>query len=289
MSFSYVPSRHSTSSAPQIMSPPGDLVRQVTTHQRSISLSQPGRRVQRNPNGPVFDPEAAHYQDPEARKKLRMFLSAQKFDEAIEFGFPSSTEVPDETIPPQRYQLPPIRADSRNFSRDMQTFLRDDTFSFLDEAEDDELEEDQDDDKDVDHTDGESEADPESPVTPSSANGNFRTHVRHFSPSEGSTLDCHGLSAMNAKPRIINREMTLRMTLTRPDLRADDEQLYGWQREAYANGTSPKEQKDDPLALEELDLSEDMTGSKSPFTAKNNKHPGRLVTRLFKRASKKGR
>jgi hypothetical protein len=70
--------------------------------------------------------------------------------------------------------------------------------------------------------------------------------------------------------------MTLRMTLTRPDLRADEEQLYGWQ--------APK----DPFALEELHLTDDMTGSKSPFAVKP-KPQGNLVSRLFKRASRKGR
>jgi hypothetical protein len=31
-----------------------------------------------------------------------------------------------------------------------------------------------------------------------------------------------------------SREMTLRMTLTRPDLRADEEQMYGWQKPSSA-------------------------------------------------------
>ena len=40
------------------------------------------------------DSEATYYQDPEARLKLRVYLaSPQKFDEAVEFGFPSQAEV----------------------------------------------------------------------------------------------------------------------------------------------------------------------------------------------------
>ena len=76
-----------------------------------------------------------------------------------------------------------------------------------------------------------------------------------------------------------NREMTLRMTLTRPDLRADEEQLYGWKEQ--------KGRKDDPFALEELHLTDDMTGAKGAFAVKP-KPQGNLVSRLFKRASKRG-
>ena len=40
------------------------------------------------------DSEATYYQDPEARLKLRVYLaSPQKFDEAVEFGFPSQAEA----------------------------------------------------------------------------------------------------------------------------------------------------------------------------------------------------
>jgi hypothetical protein len=76
--------------------------------------------------------------------------------------------------------------------------------------------------------------------------------------------------------------MTLRMTLTRPDLRANEDELYGWQP------SSPKPLKDDPLALEDLVLTDDMTGTKGAFYVKP-KPRGNLVTRMLKRASLKGR
>lgn len=44
-----------------------------------------------------------------------------------------------------------------------------------------------------------------------------------------------------------NREMTLRMTLTRPDLRADDTALYGWQ-------TSRSPLREEPLTPEESEV-----------------------------------
>lgn len=215
----------------------------------------------------MFDPEATHYRDPEARKKLRMYLaSPQKFDEAVEFGFPSTSGHDTAT---SSYQLPPIATDARNFSRDMQTFLRDDKVSFLEDNEDD--------DKGLD-SDADSMADIDSPVTPSSTGLSFRCHTRG-SPSNLSSLDSTGLPPVHSMGGRLNREMTLRMTLTRPDLRADEDQLYGWQ--------APKGSKDDPFALEELHLTDDMTGTKGAFYVKP-KPQGNLVTRLFKRASRKG-
>jgi hypothetical protein len=198
-----------------------------------------------------------------------MFLaSPQKFDEAVEFGFPSTSG--NDTVRPS-YELPPITTDARNFSRDMQTFLRDDKMSFL---EDDEHE-----DVDAKSDSGESMTDLESPVTPSSIGLSFRCHT-HGSPSQFSSLDSAGLPPMHPMHGRLNREMTLRMTLTRPDLRADEDQLYGWQGQ--------KGGKDDPFALEELHLSDDMTGAKGAFAVKPKPH-GNLVSRIFKRASKKGR
>lgn len=47
--------------------------------------------------------------------------------------------------------------------------------------------------------------------------------------------------------------MTLRMTLTRPDLRADETTLYGWQ-------TNKSPLREEPLALEDLDEKFDVRG-----------------------------
>lgn len=196
-----------------------------------------------------------------------MFLaSPQKFDEAIEFGFPSAYTT---DLAPHRYQLPPIATGARNFTRDLHTFLRDDTISFLDN----------DDDNTGLESDSDSLADLDSPVTPSSVGLSFRYPSRQQS-SNMSSLDSNGLPLLHPVASRFNREMTLRMTLTRPDLRADEEQLYGWQGQ---KGT-----KDDPFALEDLPLSDDMNGTKGPFYVKP-KPSSNLVTRLFKRASKKGR
>ena len=163
-----------------------------------------------------------------------MFLgSAQKFDEAVEFGFPS-TAGDDITTP--RFELPHITTDARNFSRDMQTFLRDDTISILEDNEDTDAKSD---------TDGESVTDLDSPVTPSSIGVSFRGHMRHVSSNFGS-VDSTGLPPLHPQGRL-NREMTLRMTLTRPDLRADEEQLYGWQAQTTPTSST---RDPDPFALD---------------------------------------
>lgn len=218
----------------------------------------------------TIDPEATHYQDPEARKKLRMYLaSPQKFDEAIEFGFPSST---GNGAAAPHFQLPQIDSHARKFSRDMHTFLRDGQLSFFEDHpnENQGLE-----------SDAGSVADMDSPATPSSTGLSFRMHSRQFSHRKFS-VDSPAPSPVYSANGQFHREMTLRMTLTRPDLRADEDQLYGWQ----GSSSSPKTSRDDPLALEDLVFTDDMTGTKGAFYVKP-KPRGNLVSRLLKRASLK--
>lgn len=263
--------RRPSSGTALALEPPFISIRQRPQHQRAHSSSLSGRRSSHAPAPLTFDPEATHYQNPEARKKLRMYLaSPQKFDEAIEFGFPSTTG--NDTSAPH-YQLPQIDSHARKFSRDMQSFLRDGKLSFLEDnsGENQGLE-----------TDADSLADMDSPTTPSSTGDSFRLHSRETSFPKCS-LDSNYASSPNHHGSLpVNREMTLRMTLTRPDLRAEEDHLYGWQ------GSNAKAVKDDPLALEDLVLTDDMTGTKGAFYIKP-KARGNLVTRLLKRASLKAR
>lgn len=201
-----------------------------------------------------------------------MYLaSPQKFDEAIEFGFPSTAG--NDAVTPH-YQLPRIDNHARKFSRDMHTFLRYGKLSFLEDSTNDNqgLE-----------SDADSVADMESPTTPSSTGQSFGLHLRQLSHRKFS-IDSPMASPAHSGSGQTNREMTLRMTLTRPDLRADEEQLYGWQQ-----SSSPRTSvKDDPLALEDLVVTDDATGAKGAFYVKP-KPRGNLVTRMLKRASLKGR
>ncbi|KAL2159224.1 hypothetical protein VTH06DRAFT_2656 [Thermothelomyces fergusii] len=177
----------------------------------------------------AIDPSAAHYQDPEARLKLRVYLaSPQKFDEAVEFGFPAT-----DVLSPAS----PLNEDGAGLSRQPKqraagappgkhTFLAD-----QDEDEDN-----------VDSVSLESDhasvADPESPKTPEPFE--HRTPGPHHARFASATL-LSGRGAGRKTPEgacyaqvpATSREMTLRMTLTRPDLRSHEDEIYGWQQQKH--------------------------------------------------------
>ncbi|KAH7031168.1 uncharacterized protein B0I36DRAFT_323321 [Microdochium trichocladiopsis] len=185
---------------------------QGTQHgrRRSRAFSIMGPRHSAKASVASIDVAAAHYQDPEARAKLRVYLaSPQKFDEAVEFGFPSveaANAMPRRTSTRLSRHLVSDEADK------LKTFLSDDRSSTYSE--------------DL------SMPDSESPKTPQILDKDsiqalelpFDFDEKQFKLSDG---------YLHAPAH--SREMTLRMTLTRPDLRAQEDQMYGWQ-------PAPKEQ-----------------------------------------------
>ncbi|KAL2269785.1 hypothetical protein VTJ83DRAFT_1969 [Remersonia thermophila] len=197
---------------------------------RGLSLITPKHAPQ--PSITAIDPAAAHYQDPEARMKLRMYLaSPQKFDEAVAFGFPSAASA-DELYAEARFSEDTAgrsRGPSKQKSADGVstggTFLAD-----------------KDDDVSL-YSDGQSMADPDSPKTPESTENRTGVprHTRYASAPVLNSRDAgrktpEGLYAVQAPTA--GREMTLRMTLTRPDLRAHEDEIYGWQqKQAYYQHT----------------------------------------------------
>lgn len=179
-------------------SPP---VRSPSKISRAVQSAAPTGHYKNRISTSSLEPAAAHYQDPAARMKLRVYLaSPQKFDEAIEFGFPSmqSSTIVKSTRP---------KTSPRSTESNRHLFLHDDTPSLSDG-----------DDHDFETLD--------SPRTPEMA-----VFSNVPSRSKESSLDrpiikpkvvrdftepyVHGLSS--------NREMTLHMTLTRPDLRSPEE------------------------------------------------------------------
>ncbi|OIW35341.1 hypothetical protein CONLIGDRAFT_54148 [Coniochaeta ligniaria NRRL 30616] len=173
----------------------------------------------------TIDPSPAHYQDPEARLKLRVYLaSPQKFDEAIEFGFPSIDVPSGPSAATNEGRTLSKRQSQHKLSDDtnLRTFLADD-------------DDDDEDDKMSLNSDQPSVEDPDSPQTPHAFDKVPMKPVRvasdppltqAFKPSEAGYTQVPAFS----------REMTLRMTLTRPDLRAHEEQIYGWQKAAPQTG-----------------------------------------------------
>ena len=218
---------------------------------------------------PPIDPQASHYTDPVARHKLRNYLaSPSKFDEAVEFGFPSLQN--QDTLTSRGGQLPSAPRPSLSSARRNktapsaavcpQTFLNSSSLSLL--------------------------------STPSSNNDSTtslpETSGPHTPSENACCADAHRLPLMettttgkvtvlgtttpspttttntdSAPPRKISsssstsrkasepfahvlaagdREMTLRMTLTRPDLRSSEKEVT-----YYGIG-----HQEDPLALEKL-------------------------------------
>lgn len=146
-------------------------------------------------------PTRTHYQDPEARMKLRVYLaSPQKFDEALEFGFPALDAA----------YAPVTRPHTSSGSGDSSTKapVADDTPSLTDDDTDERS----------DHMTQ------HSPRTP------LETTFLSRGVSQKSNGDRFYL-----RPRMVkgytdpythatpaDREMTLHLTLTRPDLRTHD-------------------------------------------------------------------
>ena len=216
------------------------------------------------------DPSTRYYQDPEARLKLRVYLaSPSKFDEALEFGFPSLEST--EQLPQPKPSAGP-RSRSTEPEPEPETFYDSENPSFLDSF-------------DSDSDDAESLPEMDTPNTPSDAMFFRNTHRLPTSMPPSSDID-RPFPKNSARtvvkpieprqhihqPYVVpgcNREMTLRMTLTRPDLRASEDLLYG-------SGDN------DPLALEHL-----------PITAGKNdiwdqgKESGGTVRSLWRRLSKR--
>jgi hypothetical protein len=161
-------------------------------------------RHQPHASASSIDPRAKHYRDPESRLKLRVYLaSPQKFDEALEFGFPS---IPKDDKPYARAGASPrLTEDSER------TFFQDDSGSLFENK--------------AGTKDDASVTDCDSPRTPQDVG------FEPFTLSDGSSLDHSGSKRAVVYRKIsepythacgAKREMTLHMTLTRPDLRTTE-------------------------------------------------------------------
>jgi hypothetical protein len=200
--------------------PPVSQSQPLTPLSNRTSESRPSsrHRFQHGPKSSTssIDPSAQYYQDPDARLKLRVYLaSPQKFDEAIEFGFPSlgdDKENVDAPISPKPTLV--------NSTSDFGTFFEDDDGTMV----------------------GSPSGSVKNELAPSPI---LRDAPRQPRQSVESSLLQRRQSWLPGKgnPQRLpgNREMTLKMTLTRPDLRND----------SPTSSTSSKE-KEDPLRLAEL-------------------------------------
>ncbi|PHH65509.1 hypothetical protein CDD81_2289 [Ophiocordyceps australis] len=183
---------------------------------RALSLIAPSRPPASEPSVAV-DHAASHYQDPDARKKLRLYLaSPHKFDEAVEFGFPSN----DEALGCKTRIHGGEDSESKE-SHHCSTFLQDGASSVYSE---------------------ESLADPETPKTPDVA-----CKAMPIRPTR--------VSQDQSQSSASSREMTLRVTLTRPDLRAGDDEIYGWQKAPLTIVGRKSQTRDDGMVVAPLSYS----------------------------------
>lgn len=175
-----------------------------------------------------IDPSAQYYQDPEARLKLRVYLaSPQKFDEAVEFGFPAldddAKENNDNNARPEKVAEQQPRPVSK-VQKITGTFFEDENGSVHGNRDD-----------------KPNRKSSRFSVMKGPQSPGFPTPKRQSLPITARAGGSAGSGAGGVGPRRLpgNREMTMKMTLTRPDLRTD------------SPSTSPTS-AEDPLKLEEL-------------------------------------
>ncbi|KAM5436944.1 hypothetical protein McanMca71_002062 [Microsporum canis] len=201
---------------------------------RSVSKSVAG------PHLPTYLPQSSHssvdhpaqfYQDPEARLKLRVYLaSPQKFDEAIEFGFPS-LEHNDNLGTPFCFD----RKWKMQESPTANTFVDSETISPYDVSS--------------------GPPSPRTAVRPKTSAADLTENTwrkpsvcdsQHSRPSFSDRRRPVQPMVVGSSTHMGTREMTLKMTLTRPDLRSSD--LLA----------SPKSSttEEDPLKLADLPVDE---------------------------------
>ncbi|KAJ5909192.1 hypothetical protein N7495_001874 [Penicillium taxi] len=215
LSFSSHPQKNRVSTSTPIMQ------RNLPTSQSVPPLTS-SRPVSRHLSGHVpqlstssMDPGAQYYQDPDARLKLRVYLaSPQKFDEAIEFGFPAMySKKNKENVAPISTFFKSINVETDFVG----TFFEDD--------------------------DGTVVGSPGGSVEEIPCTSQYR-HETQRQLTDAPTLTRRRQSFLlgsKAVPQLLpdNREATLKMTLTRPDLRTE-------------SPTPSHPSLDDPLKLAEL-------------------------------------
>ncbi|GIZ39260.1 hypothetical protein CKM354_000265000 [Cercospora kikuchii] len=173
--------------------------------------------------------KAQFYKDSDARSKLRAFLaSPEKFDEALEFGFP--VELPDK----EQHHT------SRGPTPTMEHFFDEEN---LDEEDEEDLSNDS------------------SMASPMTVGSFSSSETPHGSVDSGIALKSKS-SVRSFTPDLDGREMTLRLTLTRRELRAPEDRLYAVQRTQFSGVDV---ETVDPLALGTLEFCDDPSGKQGAF------------------------
>jgi hypothetical protein len=208
-------------------------------------------KVKRRPTklsliSPELSPEAKHYKDPEMRRTLRAMSSPELFDEALEYGFPPP---PSQVLPKGARNKPKLSANTPENDRSSSL-----TSSSTAET------------KDLPYgtvpttPDGSTyfrESSPDGTTSQAESKPATPPHLHRRANTAGD-LPYHHRSSSS-----VNREMTLRMTLTRPMLRATE--TVGYSAERKPSLQTPLLDQHDPLALESISICDDPTGAQGAF------------------------
>ncbi|PNS20646.1 hypothetical protein CAC42_2891 [Sphaceloma murrayae] len=221
-------------------SPSMDTVRPTT----SRSMSQTSMRAQ--PPPPLnIQQKPLYLKDPSTKALLKDCVGKGRFEETLIFGFPA----------PANLRPQPILYDAVSPGTQIrETWLDSSVYADEDDQDREEL----------------SSADEIEPATPNSfvQPQIVESESDYFPVSENglapSPTILRNPSNTSYFEELMKRDMTLRMTLTKPELRASEEELYGWQDESNSSEDFSDSEKD-PLALAKLTFSDDVTGLNGAF------------------------
>lgn len=196
LSHSAVPATSQSSTVPSSLA---NIVSRNSTSRPPSGYQRPTMHAPRSSTSSI-DPAAQYYQDPEARLKLRVYLaSPQNFDEAIEFGFPSLSDGKDENPLSERPERVSECLASPKVQKLTGTFFEDENGSVHGNWND------------------------KSRRKSSGLSTVVRAPQNLHNPpsSKNKRQSCMPASQPGLRRVPGNREMTLKMTLTRPDLREE--------------------------------------------------------------------
>nr|POF13003.1 hypothetical protein CFP56_10151 [Quercus suber] len=228
---------------------------------RSISPPTTNFSWRRNPTSDVSNrPEApspsrtTHYKDPETRKTLRNYLSStQRFDEVIEFGFPvrsSGGSISSNEDHFQVHRSSVYSDDGTCLSFESQGPLTPITIS--------------------------SHHQPYSPRILSSVDSGIALPLSSDQPCRNDSCNSLGVG---------QREMTIHMTLTRPDIQTAVPTVS---ESKQADQSGPNVMSNDPLALEALTFCDDDTGAHGAFAVRRSASHGDKVKMAFRSLRARG-
>ncbi|KAF4551389.1 Hypothetical protein D9617_13g098870 [Elsinoe fawcettii] len=219
------------------------------------SMSQTSQRA--GPPPPLNIQKPLYLRDPSTKALLKDCVSNGRFEETLIFGFPAL---------PNNLRPPPTPYDAVSPGTQIkETWLDSSLYGEDQDFDREEL----------------SSADEIEPPTPDSfiqpqiihrKSGYFSVNSQEDDAAPSPTILRNG-SNTSYFEELMKRDMTLRMTLTKPELRASEEELYGWQ-DGHETSQESFDFAKDPLALADLTFSDDVTGENGAFANALSKKKG---------------